>query len=431
MYLGFMCKGFCSKTSTPKGTKNHLGPSRALFAVTSGVSIPLLGHIPAGLRSRGYDVRLFSGEHPEGGKQDPPDGLIHCTIPMDREASPLRDAIALGRVIRSLANLKPEIVVAGTPKAALLFMVAAFMTKVPVRVYFLLGLRLETATGLLRKVLWLTEKITVASSTHVVAVSESLKKSFVNQRLCHDDDVAVIGNGSSKGVNLVAFRPALRREQTSLSQLKQRLGLTPGVPIVGFFGRLHKDKGIDTLYEALTLLAERGIDHQLLVVGENETGGSDPLTAETRLRPSITVGHVQDIATYYRIIDVLCLPTFREGLPNVCLEASASEVPIVTTNATGAIDSVEHGVNGLLVNPGSPYDLAEALAVLLSSSIARERISQNSRQWVKHRFEEKKVETAYLAFLEALIHEVNNCCVSQKRWPLYKQRARFLGGNST
>jgi glycosyltransferase involved in cell wall biosynthesis len=259
----------------------------------------------------------------------------------------------------------------------------------------------------MRSLLWTIERLTAWFSSEVMAVSQSLKLAFLHQKLCPHEKITVLGFGSSKGVNLERFRPPLVSEKDALDRLRSEIGLLPAVPVIGFVGRLNHDKGLRVLDEARVALSLASVDHQLVLVGENEIGSELHWTDLPGLRKPIFVGSMIDVSEIYRVFDVLCLPTLREGLPNVCLEAAASSVPIVTTNATGAVDAIEPGVTGLLAEKGSSTSLAKALTSLLTDPDTRMLMGASSRIWVQERFNEDLVVDAYVSHFSGLLKDTS------------------------
>lgn len=373
---------------------------KILFAVTSPVSIPLLGPLPSMLSEIGWKVHLVSSALDQGDRTN--SELDHHCIDIERAPAPLADLRALIQMTILLSKLKPEIVVGATPKASFLSLTAGFLARIPTRVYFLWGLRLETTSGPYRRLLWTIERLTAKFSTHVVAVSPSLRDSYLRENLVRPQKVELVSHGSSKGVNLETFRPASQSEGPGLSEEFGAIGLVPGVPVIGFFGRLNEDKGLQALADARNILWHKQVDHQVLVVGNDETNGIFAEKLNLAGRPAVFLGGVRDLARYYRMIDVLCLPTLREGMPNVCLEAAASGVPVVVSRVTGAIDAVEEGITGLVVEAGSPESLADALQTLISQTKLRNKLATASRPWVSARFNEADVCQAYIRFFERL-----------------------------
>lgn len=344
-----------------------------VLGVTADTSLVLMRGFPEYLRDAGWHVHVASSPGPLLDGLHQVEGVQAHGLPMTRQPSPASDLRGLFSWIRLLRWIRPGVVAVGTPKAGLLGLLAAATLRVPRRVYLLRGLRLETSTGLERILLTALERLAIRCATDVVAVSHSLRERALDLRLGQQQRIRVLGSGSSNGVDLDA---ADRVDPARVGELRAQLGLGDGaVPVVGFVGRLTKDKGIEVLASARRLLVERGVPHQLLIVGSLDEAESDELLAELRTNgsPPIETGHVGDVRPYYRLMDVLCLPTLREGFPNVVLEAAAARVPTVTTNATGARDSVVHGVTGLICNVGDPRSLADGLAEFLSASPAHRR----------------------------------------------------------
>ncbi|MDY0086977.1 MAG: glycosyltransferase family 4 protein [Coriobacteriia bacterium] len=319
-------------------------------------------------RERGYDVHLACSPGPALADVAEREGVTIHEIPMDREASSLlRDLRSLRAMVALMRRIKPDIVNAGTPKAGLIGMLAARLTRVRARVYVLRGLRLETATGMTRRLLRFTERLACTCAHTVVCVSDSLRARVTEIGLISPEKALVVGSGSSNGVELARFRPdpALRQ---AAQAARERLHLDANAPTIGFIGRLTRDKGIVELTDAFERLYAQDPSRRLLLVGDAESG--DPLPQHTHemldSHPGVArTGFVAETAAYYQLMDVLCLPSYREGFPNAPLEAAAAGKPTVTTDATGARDSVVDGKTGLVVNLGDVDALTSALGRLL------------------------------------------------------------------
>ncbi|AWB96148.1 glycosyltransferase family 1 protein [Agromyces badenianii] len=354
-----------------------------VLGVTADVSLSLMRGFPEYLSAHGWKVHVVSSTGPRLTELGTSGEVTTHALKMAREPAPFADASSLVSWVRLLRRIRPDVVMVGTPKAGLLGLVAAVLTRVPVRVYHVRGLRLETTRGLARRVYTLLERIAFATSTTAIAVSSSLRDRLIDLRLAQGDQVVVLGRGSSNGVDTKRFRPADPSALRDAGAERARIGLA-GVPTVGFVGRLTRDKGLEVLAEACKRLADDGVDHQLLVIGDVEEAESrlvlDQLGAGGY--PPVVLGHVPDTAPYYALMDVLCLPTFREGFPNVVLEASASGVPVVTTDATGAVDSVVDDVTGSIARVGDPVSLAAELARLLTNPERAKAMGQAGRELV-------------------------------------------------
>lgn len=368
-----------------------------LLAVTVDMSLVLIEDFALYLRDLGWNTHVISSPGPRADRLRASGVHVH-TVRMARDPSPFLDLISTFDWIRVLAHVRPDIVMSGTPKAGLLGMLSAWLVGVPDRVYVMRGLRLETSRGLLRAVLVRIEKLAFALSSRAIAVGPSLRNEVVRLNLTTSDKISVIGKGSSNGVDPERFRPR-GNENAEVLSLRDSVGLRPGTPTLGFVGRLSPDKGLDTLEAALEILEKRDLAFQLLLVG-----GQDGTRVGSGARPGSSIrimqtGQVSDTSKYYALIDVLCLPTRREGFPNVVLEAAASGVPAITTNATGAIDSVVHGTTGLIVNVDDPEELADAVEHLLSNSEIREKMGRDARAWAIENFGQLAVWDRTVEFL--------------------------------
>ncbi|GAA4289129.1 glycosyltransferase family 4 protein [Georgenia daeguensis] len=346
---------------------------------------------PEYLVEQGWDVQLLSG--PGGGSTEQflRPGVTTFELPMLRRPSPVGDVRSLLGWIRHLRRYRPDVAVLATPKAALLGLLAAKGTGVPARIYHLYGLRLETTRGAFRALLWLFEWVSARSATRVLSVSPSLTRAFTAHRLARPEKIDMLGSGSSHGVDMAWFSPQ-QVDESELARLRDSLGLTGGRRVVGFVGRLAPDKGLETLAAAVELLAIRSVDVDVLVVGGVDRAGYDPFDSVTR-RP-VRVDVVEDTRPYFRLMDVLCLPTLREGMPNVCLEAAAMGVPVVTTTATGAVDSILDGRTGIAVPPADPVALAAALESLALDPKLASSLGARGRTWVHENFSRPRVWAA-------------------------------------
>lgn len=320
-------------------------------------------------------------------------GVALYHVPMQREIGPLRDSIALFQLFFLLVRLRPSIVNAGTPKAGLLGMVASRLAHIPVRIYQLHGLRLETAKGWRRRLFLLTEQSACWCSHKVLSVSRSLKDKVVELGVCKAQKVAVLGSGSCVGVDLANYAPTSER-LAAASVLRKGLEIPPDAPVAGFVGRLTKDKGIVELLDAFALTRQKLSGAYLLLIGSFEEGDRIPEHARQDIKENKYIRHVEwtdDPAPYLHLMDVLVLPTYREGLPGVLLEAAAAEVPIVATRATGVVDVIVDEYTGLMSPIGDVDSIAQnILKVLLDRALARE-LSRQALRKVEAEFPRPKV----------------------------------------
>lgn len=372
---------------------------RLLLATTSSASLALMRGQPQHFSEAGFEVFFVSSPGPELETLAGQSGVRVCPIPMRREIAPLADLLALCRLYRLMRTIKPDITNVGTPKAGLLAGMAAWMAGVPCRILTLRGLRTETLTGRKGAVVTAMTRLSCAAAHRVISVSPSLRQRAIAAGLVSPEKITVLGDGSSNGVDEARFGPS-PTPSPQAQELRARLGLPSDSLVIGFVGRFTRDKGVADLVEAFELILREIPRAYLLLVGDFEAG--DPLPPAVRERilhhPHIlSTQPAEDLPLYYHLMDLVALPTYREGFPNVALEAQASARPVVTTRATGAIDSVVDGETGLLVDSGDVGGLARAIVGLLKDpkrrtvmgSAGRERILRHfTRQRVWQRLEE-------------------------------------------
>ncbi|WP_210502994.1 glycosyltransferase [Nocardioides xinjiangensis] len=308
-------------------------------------------------------------------------------LPMAREVTPLRDLVALIAWVRRLRASRPDVIVAMTPKAALLSMMAGRVVGTRRRLYLSGGLRLESEAGLRRSVLTLTEKLTVACATEVVVNSRSLRDVYEELGLAPSRKLRVTSPGSSHGVDAAHFD-----ESVVPPVAKGDMGLQDGLLTITFIGRLTRDKGIEELALASEILTARDVAHQLLVVGPLDEPDAPSLVERLERLPArvILTGAVVDTRPYLRVTDVHVLPSRREGFPNVVLEAASMTVPSVVSDATGCVDSVLDRKTGLIFPVGDATALADAIEALASDA-DRQSLGRSGRDWVVSAFEPRAI----------------------------------------
>lgn len=379
-------------------------PRKPLVVV--GITHPQTGLVFKGrlraLREAGFRVVLIASPGPLLQRIAVQEGVEAWPLPMERRIAPFADILAFARLCRALLILHPDIAEFSTPKAGMLGSVAAFVCRVPCRIYVLRGLRLETARGLKKLILRASETLASACSHYVLCNSPSLLKKAQGLGIAHPGKLKILGEGSSGGVDIERFLPRT-------SDLRKTLGIGDQESVIGFVGRITRDKGIPDLIEAFDDLRRTRTGVRLLLVGwydDSEDSIPKKLRDYIDAHPAITqTGFVEDPAPFYRIMDVMVLPTFREGFPNVALEAAASGIPVITTLATGSRDAVIPKVTGLLVLPGSPAVLSAAMGELVSDPERCRRMGTAARAWVTKHYQSTTIHERTIEFYRNMLTE--------------------------
>jgi glycosyltransferase involved in cell wall biosynthesis len=359
-----------------------------LIGVTDAQTCLVLGSRLRALRQAGFRVILVSNPGELLDQTAANAGVEPVAITMRRKIAPVADLVSLLRLWRLLGRYRPEIVEFSTPKAGLLGLMAARLRGVPRRVYMLRGLKLETSLGMKRHILLAAERMAAACAHVVLCNSESLRAQACVLRVAPEAKLLLLGGGSSNGVDIERFFPGE-------THVREELGIACGAPVIGFVGRLTRDKGVPELITAFAAILRSEPEARLLLVGWFDRS-DDSLNEDTRRQIEVDphihcTGFVEDTAPYYRAMDVMVLPTWREGFPNVVLEAAAVGVPVVTTISTGSRDSVVPEVTGLLIPPGHPEAITEAVLALLRNPERRHWMGAAARAWVQEHYQEGRV----------------------------------------
>ena len=374
------------------------------FGVNSAFALNhLLGHTLAGLADRGYRmVAIAPNAESEFLHVAACPGVRLENISMKREISPLTDLWTLWKLFVMLRRLQPAILNVSTPKAALLGGLAGWLSRVPRRIYFLRGLRHETSRGWTRRLLMACEWVACACAHQVVCVSASVRDGAVQAGIVPSSKTVMLGIRASDGIDLRRFENRSEGSDEEAQSLRRKLGIPEGCFVVGYVGRLARDKGIHELVGAVSHLRAEGRNTHLVMVGAFESG--DPVNpaceAQIRTDPAIHfTGYLADPLPYYRIMDLFVFPSYREGLGNVLLEAAAAGMPSVATRVTGVVDAVDDGVTGVLVPARDLFALAKAVADLMDDPTKRQAMSSAARIHVRKHFDAEVMVDALAKFL--------------------------------
>lgn len=365
-----------------------------ITTVPISLNILLKGQL-AYVRSQGFEVITASADGPEVAELTEREGVAHHAIPLTRKITPVQDLVCLWKLILYIRKEKIQVVHSHTPKAGLLGMLAARICGVPYRFHTVAGMPLMESSGFKRKLLTWTERLTYMNATRVYPNSFRLME-FINQEILnHPTKFRVIGKGSSNGIDTTYFRPAEHVISKS-DHFMQDLGFKKDDFILTFVGRIVSDKGINELVEAfLSIKADIKWPVKLLLVGPFEDD-LNPVTAKTRASINdhpdiITTGFQSDIRPYLYMSDVFVFPSYREGFPNVILQACAMGVPCIATDINGCNEIITHQETGLLVPPKNASALLSAMHQMINDDNLRKRFSEKARELVEKNYSQQYV----------------------------------------
>jgi glycosyltransferase involved in cell wall biosynthesis len=343
-------------------------------------------------------------------------GISICAIPMTRKITPLSDLRALLWLWKFFKNYRPHIVHTHTPKAGLLGMLAARLAGVPVRLHTVAGLPLLERPFWQQELLGWMERLTYGMAHKVMPNSMGLREIILKKKWCSPSRLEVLAQGSSNGVDTEYFRPhpAVTAEA---DWIRKSIRISDRDFIFLFVGRVVKDKGIEELLQAFELLHKQYPHVKLIIVGPEEQD-LNPVSERTlntmHEHPAIIcTGFKEDIRSYLHLAQALVLPTYREGFPNVLMQAGCFEIPCIATDINGCNEIIQPEKNGLLVAPKSMSALLAAMRRMLEDKDLYERMKQNARGLMEQNFSQGVVWEAIRGCYEQELH--SRCGFEKKR----------------
>ena len=365
------------------------------------------------MASNGFDVKGVSSEGEELREVHENEGIAVEAITMSRKITPFQDLKSLWEMWNFLRKEKPQIVHTHTPKAGIIGMLAARLAGVPHRLHTVAGLPLREAIGTKRKILNFVEKLTYSSATRVYPNSKGLYDFILQNNFTQSNKLKIIANGSSNGIDTTFFSPDQVTELERVT-LREKLNIQPDDFVFVFVGRIVSDKGINELIKAFSQLQAvennepAGI--KLLLVGglENDL---DPLNPETlaeinQNKDIISVGFQQDVRSFFAIADALIFPSYREGFPNVVMQAGAMGLPSIVSDINGCNEIIIEGENGLIIPSKNVEKLKEKMLTLAKDKNLYTKLKGNSRRMIENRYEQSVVWNALLEEYEGLLQSV-------------------------
>lgn len=359
------------------------------------------------MREHGFALTAVASDGPYATVFAAQEGVDVVAVEMPRRITPLADLHALRALVRVIRARRPAIVHAHTPKGGLLGMLAATIARVPIRIYHLRGLPLETATGVTRLLLTLSERVSCSLAHRVLCNSDSLRRQVLSLHLVSGAKIVVPCAGSGNGVDAAAKYNPDRESSASRGAQRDLWSIPHDAVVVAFVGRLARDKGVAELAAAWSQVRDEFPAAVLMLAGPVDearealpTGVLQALQSDPRVR---LTGLLRDARQVYVAADLVVHPSHREGFPNVPLEAAAMGLPVITTTATGCIDSVVDATTGAIVPTGDADALAVALQRYLASPTLRAAHGAAGQERARRDFLPQRLWEAYLSEYRALL----------------------------
>lgn len=341
------------------------------------------------LKAKGYEMHLICSDDEKMIDYTRVNQINYYPVNLARTLSPVNDIKALFKIYNYIKKNKIDTVIAHQAKARLLGTTAAFLARVPNRIIFAHGVIFETLGGFKRKVLILMDKLVAAMAHKTVCVSKSVAAIRISNKIENKSQQYFLGAGTCGGIDSKRkFNPKIL-DKSEQDNLKSSLGILNSDFIVGFCGRLVRDKGIYELVEGFKLFKQRHQNNKnikLLIIGKREVRDAISLSLNETIDTSKDIVHIdtidnQEIYKYFALFDVMVLPSYREGFGMVTIECGAMEVPAIVSKSTGCIDSIIDGKTGVYcdINPDS---IAKQLEYMYSNPKLRVEMGKNSRKHI-------------------------------------------------
>lgn len=361
------------------------------------------------MKKAGFEVIMVSSDGEERSDVMEYEECPHYIVPMTRKITPIADLQSFWKLYRLLKKEKPDIIHSHTPKAGLLAMLAAKIAGVKIRIHTIAGLRFMTAKGLTRNILTRMEKITAKAATHVWPNSMSLLKYIKENKLVNANKLEVIGKGSSNGIDLTRFSKSVLSAE-GVQKAKQVVSYNPSLTYLLSVGRIVKDKGISELAKSFSTLYAENDELRLILVGTFEEK-LDPLDEDVmhliKNHPGIILAGWHDEVEYFMsIANLMVHASYREGFPNVVLQAGAMECPIVCSRIEGNIDIVDENINGLIFTAGDEMDLHKKLRQAITDPAGMKQKAALLRKKIEDNFDRSFVQEKLRQKYEILLQSV-------------------------
>jgi glycosyltransferase involved in cell wall biosynthesis len=372
--------------------------------VASSLDILLKGQLQ--YLNQFYEVVAISGEdfHLENVRNR--EGVATINIEMQRQISPIKDLISLIKLYETFKKEKPQIVHSITPKAGLLSMTAGYFAGVPVRIHTFTGLIFPSKSGFMQWLLINLDRVLCRFATHIFPEGNGVKNDLINYKITKKR-LEIIANGNVNGIDVEHFN-SNHFTVNENQKLKEKLNISKDNFVFIFVGRLVKDKGTNELIQSFVKINAEFINTKLLLVGPFEQE-IDPVFPETfdlinNHKNINSVGYQLDVRPFFAVANCLVFASYREGFPNVVMQAGAMNLPSIVTNINGCNEIIINNENGIIVEPKNELELFNAMKFVLNNPDLLQKMKDNSRKMIVERYEQRLV-------WENILKTYQNCLI--------------------
>ena len=335
------------------------------------------------------------------------EGIKTVAVRMERKISPFKDLLSIIKMTILLIKLKPAIVHSITGKAGLVSMVASKIAGVPIRIHTFTGLLFPTSRGFKKVVLKYVDRLTCLCATDIIPEGNGVKRDLIENKIT-SKKLDVLGNGNINGIDL-DYYCANADLIKKASELKAKLTIGQGDFVFLFIGRLVKDKGIIELLDAFQSISKNHINAHLIIAGDYEKYFREfNLSTKARLenlKNTHWLGFVEDIRPLLCAGNVLVLPSYREGFPNVPIQAGAMGLPCIVTDINGANEIILNGINGIIIPVKNAVELGNSMENIISDNELYNRLKHNARKLIKERYDQHFLWKSLLAKYNLILHD--------------------------
>ena len=353
-----------------------------------------------------YEIIALSSPLPELEQIAKREGVRTIAVPMRRKIAPFRDLVSLFRLIHTFRHEKPRMVHSITPKAGLLSMMAAWAARVPVRVHTFTGLIFPYETGKKRSLLRLTDRITAACATYVIPEGQGIRDDLIRYGITRKP-LRVLGNGNVRGIDLdhYQYTPAIRQ---AARELRDQFGIPANAFVFLYVGRFDRDKGLEDLIPVFERLYDAHPQTHLLLAGSEESDGkrlSDDIREKIATHPAIHASGewLSDVRPWYAAANALVHPSYREGFPNVVIEAGAMRLASIVSDVNGSREIIIEGQNGTIIPPHDPEALYKEMSSFVRDRARVNAMASAARTIVAIRYEQSYVRNCLADFYKEVL----------------------------